>query len=192
MASVKWMCSYPPSNHQPETLSPYRSDHSYDGRPLVGEGEINRLVLRPFPQAERFLRPGVLVGDLARQVEHQADAVRLQGAIEVQRKVARRAPLSSSVAGEAIISGVGRDEVAGVLSERNDEVLRADRLKLLCKRLHVKVLDARQLLRITGQEVHEDAVPGGVQPVRAPIWGVGGGCQSHAREERQGECHHKQ
>ena len=75
--------------------------------PLAGEGEVDRLILLALGQAEGLLRTGVLVGRLARQIQHQPDALRLQRVVQVQRQVARRAAFAGCVAGDRSYAAFG-------------------------------------------------------------------------------------
>ena len=69
----------------------------YDLGPFSGELAQERLVRGAFPHAKRALGSRILVGDLAGQIEHQLDALRLKCLIKLQRQIARGTALPRRV-----------------------------------------------------------------------------------------------
>jgi ferredoxin len=61
-------------------------------RPRLRELEGQRLVLGAWRQTERLLSAGILIRDLAGQIEHQTNALGLQRALEIQRQIVLSVP----------------------------------------------------------------------------------------------------
>ena len=88
------------------------------------------LKLGDIERAERLLRADIAIGDLARQVQHQLNALRAQNPVEIQWEVACRAALARLIAGNLFVRGIGRVHETGVLPQRQHKVLCTDGLKL--------------------------------------------------------------
>ena len=127
----------------PVAVRPFLDDLA----PFPGEFQVDRLVAGLGTDPERLLGASIVVGGLAGQVEHQLDAPGRQRPVQIQGQVAGRTSLAGGVAGDPLIDGIGRIEVARVLPQGDHEVLRAGVFELGRDLLHIEGLHLLELPR---------------------------------------------
>jgi len=121
-----------------------------DLRPFGGEVQCEGLIGGAGREAKGALRLGIAVGGLTGELEEEPDSARFESFEQVERQVALRAACTWGIAGVAVVGCVWGDEVTGVLSEGDDQVMGASFLQLAGEVFDVEVVELSELLIVAG------------------------------------------